>query len=70
MRIAEEGSRATFKNAAVGIAHEVLIGLVLRFIEQLCSLAGYAYLLASVHPADRQEFMRASPACLSGEIKG
>jgi PAS domain S-box-containing protein len=74
LRQGEELFRATFEQAAVGMAHSTLDGKWLRLNDRFCSLLGYdrAELLALTfrevtHPDDLEQTLAASRRLLDGE---
>jgi formate hydrogenlyase transcriptional activator len=77
LRESEELSRATFDQAALGIAHVGIDGSWLRVNDKLCAIVGYTReeLLGSLtfqditHPADLEADLEAVRQILSGAIK-
>ncbi|MBD0329064.1 MAG: PAS domain S-box protein [Thermoleophilia bacterium] len=76
LRESEARLRATFRNAAVGIAHVGLDGAWLRVNDRLCAIVGRPreQLLActeaeTTHPADRAENARLNARLVAGEIE-
>jgi PAS domain S-box-containing protein len=75
LRDSEENSRATFDQAAVGIAHVALDGRWLRVNDRLCAIVGYAReeLLQLTfqditHPDDLEQDRHVVHQVLSGEV--
>jgi len=75
LRDSTERLRATFEQAAVGIAHVALDGRWLRVNEKLCAIVGYGYeeLLASrfqdiTHPDDLDADLAYVQRLIAGEI--
>jgi two-component system, cell cycle sensor histidine kinase and response regulator CckA len=76
LRESEERLRATFEQAAVGIAHVALDGHWLRVNQKFCSIVGYSReeLLRKsfqdlTHPDDLQRDLDNIPRMLSGELR-
>jgi PAS domain S-box-containing protein len=76
LRTSEEVSRATFEQAAVGIAHVGIDGRWLRVNDRLCAIAGYSRdelmkltFQDVTHPDDLETDLDYVRRVLSGEIK-